>query len=274
MTKVFLPLYNDRVFIDIFGNIKNIKYIEYFLECLLGLREYSLRNNVQIRFQNNKNEFNCCELIYIVNRTLVNIECYKNFDKSSFLKSYTYFSILSNEALNNNIYSNFVQFNLIKNANMALQQKFSNELIERPLQNLMRMNNIRLDNLNSFVYDKNNIRIMDLIIFLRFINAESGEERRKIAKGRKILMELNRVVEKYELDNLRKEDFYFSKNEKEASYRIGYSDGVEKGEQNGIKIGRRQSVLDIAKKMLYNNMKMEEIQAYTNLTKEDIRRLI
>ena len=47
----FIPLYYDQIFIDIFGNKKNIRFSEYLIECLLGLDEGSLKNRVSVGFE-------------------------------------------------------------------------------------------------------------------------------------------------------------------------------------------------------------------------------
>lgn len=54
----------------------------------------------------------------------------------------------------------------------------------------------------------------------------------------------------------------------------GRKEGREEGIQQGIKKGAKEKQIEIAKRMLKNGMKLEDIQEITELTKEEIENLI
>ena len=56
--------------------------------------------------------------------------------------------------------------------------------------------------------------------------------------------------------------------------REGIKEGKEQGIQQGINKGAKEKQIEIAKKMLKNGMKLEQIQEMTELTKEEIENLI
>ncbi len=54
----------------------------------------------------------------------------------------------------------------------------------------------------------------------------------------------------------------------------GIKQGIQQGIQQGINKGAKEKQIEIAKKMLKNGMKLEQIQEMTELTKEEIENLI
>ena len=107
------------------------------------------------------------------------------------------------------------------------------------------------------VYDKNNKQQR----WLRFIGARSLEERREIAKGDELLMELDSWCEDYVNDEQTKKIFG-----EWANY-IAEKKGIRKG----IEQGAQQEKIDIAKNMLKDNVSLEMIEKYTGLSIEEIK---
>ena len=91
------------------------------------------------------------------------------------------------------------------------------------------------------------------------MGAQTSEEREEIAKGDKMLMELNNWVEEYMFD------------EKTKKY---YGEWAEQiAEEKGRKFGMKDAKLEIAKNMLDMSMTVEDISKATGLSKEEIIKL-
>ena len=59
----------------------------------------------------------------------------------------------------------------------------------------------------------------------------------------------------------------------EYGFRVGKEEGIEKGIQKGIEKGINKEKIEIAKKMLLENIDINLISKLTGLTKEEIKNL-
>ena len=269
METEFLPLYQDKIFIDIFGNNDNIKFSEYFLECFFGLEEGTLKDKVKVGFEvtltrEKNHKTSRCDLIFICNDEIINVECYSSFTYASLVKSSRYFTRLNEEVLlkSKKEYNKMTQINIIKKVNLKMPKSLIDEQIKTPMQKVFRISNIRLDQIKNFDYTNSNKRSEDLLLFFKFINAESYEERKNIAKERKILMKLNKTINEYmKGTTIRREEFDYEKNERESHYIAGQI------------MGKEQGLLETAKKMLLKGFDKNIIADLTNLSLNEIQNI-
>ena len=90
--------------------------------------------------------------------------------------------------------------------------------------------------------------------------------------GDKIMKEFVKSVKEINNDS----DFieFMSKEEDEEKTRNTYfANGIEEGEKHGIEVGDKNARLETAKNMLNDNLPIDTIIKYTNLSKEDIKKL-
>ncbi len=245
----FIKLTNDKLFKETFGNKNNIKYLEDFIESYLELKQGSLNKKLQVSYEssipnsNYKEKANRCDLIVLVdNKLIINLEMYKVLNDEAFKKSRFYLmKIVSLQLQVGKKYKS-----LIKVEQLNIIEKLSTKeyKIKRQLKNTkyigyddIKMKFYTLDFLNNKEYNESRFTK-----WLRFINANTEEERENISKGDKILMNLNKWLKDYTSDkSLAKffNDDYWNK-------RIYTLDGINKGMKKGIKEGKKEGCQEIA----------------------------
>ena len=114
--------------------------------------------------------------------------------------------------------------------------------------------------------------------WLRFIAAKNYEERKIVAEGDELLMELNEWVKKYvrgdKAEELNKWDLEIATNK-------GYQDGLDEGRVLGLEEGQAmghaagvmEAKLELAQEMLTLNMPIEDISKITKLDVKDIEKI-
>ncbi len=117
---------------------------------------------------------------------------------------------------------------------------------------------VQIDKARELGYTKN-----ELERWLKFIGAEDEKERKKIAKGDELLMELHEWVHKYVNDEetqekLNKWDMLIAKNH---------------FTELGIEQGKQERNIEIAKNMLMKNMDINIISEITGLSVEEIEKI-
>jgi len=272
MSKKYFSLSYDCVFKYLFGYSKNVIFTEKLLEALLDLEDGALNNKIKI-INSLKLEKDCISdknyevdiLVEMPDGNIVNLEAYRDFDKSNKIKSFVYLSHMLGSHLNvGEEYikiKNYEQYNLVKNNNGNLRSYIEYKISDTDLHaeylpNVFKINIIRVDKVEKELYN-----ISDkLKKWLMFINAESLEEAEKITRGDKILMEaLNRLNK------------FFSKEEnckvydKELLYEARLNEKMQ--------MGRAEEKVNTAKNMLKDNADDSIISKYTGLTKEEIAKI-
>ena len=126
--------------------------------------------------------------------------------------------------------------------------------------------------------------------WLKFIAARNYEERKTIAKGDELLVELNEWVNKYvrgdKAEELNKWDIEIATNKgiveghekglaegHEKGLVEGHEKGLAEGHKKGLAEGREQRNVEIAKSLLHSNLSVEEIAKHTGLSIEEVQKL-
>ena len=111
-----------------------------------------------------------------------------------------------------------------------------------------------------------------MIAYVQFINnpgVVSDMENEKIKKARKVLKEISQDERERRLTELREKYIMDQKAIEDA----GYDKGLGYGMQQGIQQGMQEAILQIAKKMKKEKMKVSVISKLTGLTKEKVEKL-
>ena len=279
----FLSLSDDLMFKETFAHPDNRDKLIYFLSCFTEFnKEYLESTNIKVEYESiltksKRNDKNLRgDVIIKFDKYIINLEAYSTFDKDSLNKSISYimriFSTQLDRGKDYNTLESVIQINIVDDVTPKdlIENIMENEIVltsrknkKEILSNMFEIKCLRLDRAREMVYDKNNKQQR----WLRFIGARSLEERREIAKGDELLMELDTWCEDYVNDEQTKKIFG-----EWANY-IAEKKGIRKGIQQGIEQGAQQEKIDIAKNMLKDNVSLEMIEKYTGLSLEDIKKL-
>ena len=186
-------LTEDRLFTDFFGRQENKRYLEYMLEVLLDLEGNSLHGKLTfestLERENIKSKTNRCDIVYETEEILYNLEMYSLLDEKAFSKSTAYVITLSNNKLvkqeRYHPKKQLIQINIARHVSEEMESTCEQCLTLKPLNKYVNMIIIRLDCLEKVDYNRN--RSEDYIRLLKFLKAETQEEREKISKGNGVL---------------------------------------------------------------------------------------
>ena len=264
--KKFLSLSEDLLFKEAFAHPDNRDKLIYFLSCFTDFtKEYLESVKINIEYEsilsNPKNNSLRGNLLVKFDKYIINIEDYSIFDKNSFDKSMSYsMRVFSNANSETDVSKSVIQINIVDNVTpkdlienlvedtMILKDRDNDEIFFNKFQ----IKYYRLDAVREIEYDKNDLQQR----WLRFIGAQTAEERKKIAEGDELLMELDNWCEEYINDEQTKKVF------------ADWSDYV--AENKGIRKGK----MAIAQNMLKDNVDLEVIKKYTGLSTEEIQSLV
>ena len=118
-------------------------------------------------------------------------------------------------------------------------------------------------------------------MFLSMFTATSYKELREIVGEHKEALKIVEELEKLGIDdkyNAYYDDEIIRKKEMNSArsdgYDEGYSVGIEQGKREGIEQGTKDNKISIARKLLEDNISIENISTYTDLSIEEINNLI
>lgn len=302
----FRPLYDDILFKEGFARKENRLYLEYFLETLLDLPRGTFHNKLRVRYESPIEKKNYTDkalradlLIDYLDYT-INIECFSKFDTEAFDKTMCYAFRLASDIKRGKRYNKIkkiIQIVIIKNLHMKFSKKSFNKYL------ITNVNNVKdvlskekfqlyyyrldyLDNVQAYSYnDTIKLRL------LRFIKAESKDERKRIAKGDELLMQFDENLNEYVMDENTKRFFaewdweiyqhQAQRAERKArrkglkeGRKKGLEQGRKKGIEQGIEQGIKQSCKAIAKNLLNKGMDLSFIEETTGIKKVDLQQLV
>lgn len=266
----FVSLVDDLLFKEAFGIPCNHKFLEDLLECYYRFNKGYLKGKLEVQYESilPKSKYQDKEmrgdLIIKFDNTILSIEMYKIFNKESLLKSRSYvMRIYSTQLDRSEEYSEInkvTQINFSDKFNIEISSDIKSTLYFGPkeLSDDVSMDIVRLDKAREILYNQND----RFIKYLKFIGAKSYDEREIIAKGDEMLMELNYCLENYVKET---DDFFRKYNTEYWNERIYTEDGRQKG--------ANERNYEIAKEMLNDNLPINKISKYTNLSEEEIIKL-
>ena len=285
-------LMNDIIFKESFANKHNRKALEFLLELFLGLDKGSLSGKLKVQYESYLEKSHIREkssrgdIVIEYENMTINLEAYTRFDDSSLNKSMYYVMKIYVGFLQvGDFYKDIgkvIQINFVDNATMTLGDEAitsfyltsEHDPSVKLIPDKFCIKIVQIDKIRELGYNEN-----DLIKWLRFIAAKDYEERKVIAEGDELLMEFNEWINKYVNDEETKEllakwSDYIAENK---GYEEGKEEGIEEGRiegrAEGIEEGSKQKAYEIAKKLLYLNIALEDISKATGLSEEEIEEL-
>lgn len=266
----FDSLTNDLLFKETLSNPHNIKALEHLLEAYFDYPDGFLNGKLAVNYESvlEKTRLNDKSIrgdltVIIDNNLFVNLEMYSEFTRDSLRKSKTYimriYSTQLNRGDNYNQIKKVTQINFIDKTKIQINEEVISKhyLINERLSDDFELDIVRLD-----LIPKKGYNLSDRFRKqLEFLGAKTYEERKNIAKGDEILMDLNAWLEEYKNDESLRECF----DEKRWAKLEGHNEGIEQG--------RTENKIEIAKKMLAKDKSFEEIFEITDLSIEEITKL-
>lgn len=268
----FVSLTNDLLFKETYGNPRNIRFLEDLLESYFGYGKGELKDKLKMQYElplmktSFKEKAVRGDLVVVIdNKIIVNLEMYSKFNQEAYTKSKVYtMRIYSTQLKSGDSYSDIkkvTQINFVDNVSPELMieeslistQYFGPEHLSQDIQ----MDIARLDIARKFDYTQNE----RFIKTLKFIGAQSLEERRRISKGDEMLMETEEWIEKYMEENSE----LFNLTRDEWNKRIYELAGKEEGSLEKQK--------EIALTMLKNDETIAKIEQYTGLNAQMLEKL-
>lgn len=213
--------------------------------------------------------------VELPNKDIINLEFYSTYDIDSEIKSFVYITRVFGNLLNRgNIYS---EINRVKQINFIYEDYLRK--INKPL---MRYAVINIDDpfdyilKNVFEIDIVNLAIKDdlaynginkgLADWIRFIGARDYKEMQKISKGKPILEEALKEMERF--SNNEEVQEYFTRDFLDKSRAARW-----KKEKAQMKAEKDQMKIEIAQNMLKENIAQDLITKITGITKEELEKL-
>ena len=265
-------LMNDLLFKETFASPDNRRQLEFLLEQLLEYPKGYLHNKLEVEYESplEKNHLTQKsargDIVVEFEDSTVNIEAYRVFDHQSVDKSLYY--VMRIEANKLEVGEQYyelgktIQINFVENSKLDLgEEVIENFYITGEHNPDIKLGKerfcvkvVQIDKARELGYTKN-----ELERWLKFIGAEDEKERKKIAKGDELLMELHEWVHKYVNDEetqekLNKWDMLIAKNQ-------------------FTELGKQERNIEIAKNMLKDGISKDKISRYTGLSVEEIEKL-
>ena len=276
MSKIeFKPLTDDSLFKETFGREKNILFLERFLEIFFGLPKGSLRGKITVKMETTlektkDGDKNCRgDILIYMDDKIINLELYSTFDDEALSKVIFYGERISGSLLDvGEKYKKakkFISINIIDNVKVKVhkewQSKYRFRYLEHELTDKMEIQFLRLDKVRHIPYT---VGESELVTLLRFIGAETKEERERYAKeGGEYLMSVNYFLNGFMDDEFSNTMFTMENKIKET--------GIAEGRIEG----KKEEKLKIAKSMLEETPELgiSKISKITGLSEKTIEML-
>ena len=271
---------HDLIFKETFADKDNRRQLEKLLELILEYPKGYLKNKLEVHYESPLKKDNIHQknvrgdIVVEFGDTTINIEAYTYFNMDSLDKSLYY--VMRIQANKLNIGDGYhklgktIQINFVEKSSLDLKDELitnfyltsEKDLDTKILTDKFCVKIVQIDKARKLGYTNN-----ELERWLKFIAAESGNERASIAKGDGLLVELNKWIHKYVADDKMQEEL------NKWDLEIAEDKGFEQGIKQGIEQGIEQRNIEIVKAMLESNVPIKDIIKYTNLSMEEIKQL-
>ena len=272
-------LMHDLLFKEVFASPDNRRQLIHLLELILDCKLDNVKDELKVTYESplskDKNDQKSVrgDVIIKYGDTTINLECYSNFDQNSINKSgYYVMRIHASKLEVGDGYHKLgktVQINFVEKCPLDLEDVIVSDFHIAcdwkpsvkwfPEDFCVKI--VQIDKARALGYTNDETER-----WLKFIAARNYEERDEAAQGDGLLVELNEWVDKYvrgdKAEELNQWDIEIATNK-------GHQDGVAEGTE----IGREQRNIEIAKKMLEDNVPIDDISRYTELSIEEIEKL-
>lgn len=283
----------DVVFQALFGEEGNENITKDFLESVLKkkITEIDLSKNVMLRRNGEKDKLGILDVaVKINNNENCDIEIQMTNEKDIVERILFYWSKMYIKSINKGEeYSKLEKAIVILISNNNIKQlkeieKYHAEwkIIETEskkviLTNKLEIHIIELSKIKEEEAIRNKDRLLDWLMFLNNPESEEVEIKMEENKNLKEAKEkLNKISEDEKMQQLawwRQKAIYEENTRINGAIREGKEEGREEGRKEGIIEGEKKMQIEIAKKLLRENLSLDIIERSTGLRKEEIENL-
>ena len=269
----FYTFGNDIIFKNAFDTEESLKRL---LSESLDLKVHKiLKSNIELPVDNKKERIKYLDLIIDTDIGIINVELNHNFKNEIPNRNLLYFcKLISSSVKRTKSYLN-IKKHIQLNITWDLKKHFNYDITGRKFIKCYIKDDETNNKINDDIFEIVHIN-MDYFEdvwyhgdiekenpFLMLLAAPSEDQMDKISKGDKIMEELSKKVKKLNQDP----DILdvIIENEDEIINNTLYEKGISQGIE--------QKAEEIAKKMIEDNLDIDIISKYTNLSKEEIKSL-
>ena len=280
-TNKFYTLANDIIFKNTFDTEKSLKRL---LEESLNLKVYKiLSNNIELPVEHIKERRKYLDLIIDTNEGIINVEVNHGFKDEIPNRNLLFFCKLISSSVKRSKSYLDIKKHIQLNITWNLQRYFNFDITKRKIIKCHIKDDETNNNIHDDIFEIVHIN-MDYFKevwyhgdikkenpFLMLLAADAEDKMDKISEGDKIMEELSKQVKKLNQD----QDILdvITRNEDELIRNTLYEKAIQKGINQGISQGIEQNKIEVAKKLLKNNVDINIIVDSTGLSKDEIEKL-
>ena len=202
---------NDLLFKEILCHEDNREKLIHYIMLMTGISKNKIRRNLSVQYESvlKKTKLNekayRADVLVKFDGYIINLESYSYFNINSFKKSTNYimriYSTISKQGDKLEDLQSVIQINLIDNVKIKFDPNIKseyyiingNDIEDKKIADEFKMIYYRIDKAEEIPYNE----LTEEVRWIRFLGAQSSEERRLLAEGDEMLMELSDWVEKF-----------------------------------------------------------------------------
>ena len=280
-----IPLNFNYVFTGIFNDENNIDIVDSFLALYLNKPLEEIKGNVEIKSRdipiNSKKEKNKqIDLLLELKEEVINIELSNSGGQRIIDRDVVYISKIHGNQLKygDNRYEKIIRTlqirlnNYHSNDNKLIETYYLRNDNDKILTKKLQIDIVDLVNAKKNVYNENEERIAK---FCKAMLLEDEKEIRKEIRdimGEKVSNKLIGEMKKYSNDE-EVVNMYSAYTREELERNTMLEEAREEAIEQGLEQGVSKRNIEIAKKMLEDNIDIQTIIKYTDLTEEEIKQI-
>ena len=281
MQNKVIPATFDKIFKSIWQDERNKKLLSYMISFITKLNKKELYNNMEFKNteipkENFKEKGMITDLLIASLKTLFNLEMNKAPDKGRIKKNNGYAHKLATyTSKTNGKYNKLIQINF--NASINFDNELSSEYMMRSSdgktcadENYI-IHHISMVKIVYKYYNNNRLNKFEKAIVMMYTSDKKVLE--ELSKGDEDLMNLKETIEEKSMDD----EIIGLYNEKEMQdyvNQINLEDSHEEGYKMGKEEGKKNALIETAKRLLNLGINVKDISKGTGLTEKEIENLI
>ena len=277
MQNKVIPATFDKIFKSIWQDERNKKLLSYMISFITKLNKKELYNNMEFKNteipkENFKEKGMITDLLIASLKTLFNLEMNKAPDKGRIKKNNGYAHKLATyTSKTNDKYNKLIQINF--NASINFDNELSSEYMMRSRdgktcadENYV-IHHISMVKIVYKYYNNNRLNKFEKAIVMMYTSDKKVLE--ELSKGDEDLMNLKETIEEKSMDD----EIIGLYNEKEMQDYVNQIN-LEDSHEEGYKMGKKNALIETAKRLLNLGINVKDISKGTGLTEKEIENLI
>ena len=277
MQNKVIPATFDKIFKSIWQDERNKKLLSYMISFITKLNKKELYNNMEFKNteipkENFKEKGMITDLLIASLKTLFNLEMNKAPDKGRIKKNNGYAHKLATyTSKTNGKYNKLIQINF--NASINFDNELSSEYMMRSRdgktcadENYV-IHHISMVKIAYKYYNNNRLNKFEKAIVMMYTSDKRVLE--ELSKGDEDLMNLKETIEEKSMDD----EIISLYNEKEMQDYVNQIN-LEDSHEEGYKMGKKNALIETAKRLLNLGINVKDISKGTGLTEKEIENLI